>query len=73
MDQSNQKPEHQKSRRIVAIVCIALLVAMYVATFIVACLNFPGWDRMFQACIVLTIGMPILLWIYMALYKRLKR
>ena len=46
---------------------------MYVATFIVACLDFPGWGRLFQACIVATIGLPILLWIYIGMYGWLKQ
>ena len=45
-------------------ICVVLLVGMYVATLIVALLDFPGWDRLFQACLVATIGLPILLWIY---------
>ena len=45
---------------------------MYVATLIVALLDFPGWDRLFQACLVATIGLPILLWIYIWLYQQIK-
>ena len=55
-------------KQIAAIVCIVLLVGMYVATLIVALLDFPGADRLFQACLVATIGLPILLWIYIWLY-----
>lgn len=54
----------KKSKQIIALICVVLLVSLYVATFIVACLDFPGKDRMFAACLLATIGLPILLWIY---------
>ena len=59
-------------RRVLAIACIVVLVGMYVATFIVALMDFPGQDRLFQACLVATIGLPILLWIYLWLFDRVR-
>ena len=74
MSGQNQDQKKKKSgKQIAAILCSVLLVAMYVATFIVACLDFPGWGRLFQACIVATIGLPILLWIYIGMYGWLKQ
>ena len=72
MKEQNKK-QKKSAKQIAAIVCIVLLAAMYVATFIVACLDFPGWERLFQACIVATIGLPILLWIYIGMYGWLKQ
>ncbi len=70
----NQKNERKITpKQIAAIVCIVLLVGMYVATLIVALLDFPGADRLFQACLVATIGLPILLWIYIWLYQQVKK
>ena len=60
-------------KQVAAIVCIVLLVGMYVATLVVALLDFPGADRLFQACLVATIGLPILLWIYIWLYQQVKK
>ena len=71
MNQKNKKKITPK--QIAAIVCIVLLVGMYVATLIVALLDFPGADRLFQACLVATIGLPILLWIYIWLYQQVKK
>ena len=71
MNQKNEKKITPK--QIAAIVCIVLLVGMYVATLIVALLDFPGADRLFQACLVATIGLPILLWIYIWLYQQIKK
>ena len=58
--------------QVAAMICVVLLVGMYVATLIVALLDFPGWDRLFQACLVATIGLPILLWIYIWLYQQIR-
>lgn len=60
----------QKSKQIAAIICIALLVLLYVATLVVSLLDFPGSDRLFAACLVATVGLPILLWIYIWLYGK---
>ena len=53
-----------------AILCIVLLVLLYAATLIVALLDFPGSDRLFAACLMATVGLPILLWIYLWLYGK---
>lgn len=57
-------------KQIAALVCVVLLVLLYFATFIVAILDFPGSDRMFAACLVATVGLPILLWIYIWVYGK---
>lgn len=59
-----------KPKQIAAIICIALLVFLYVATLVVSILDFPGSDRLFGACIIATIGLPILLWIFIWVYGR---
>ena len=58
-------------KQIAAIICIILLAFLYVATLVVAILDFPGSDKLFASCLVATIGIPILLWIYLALYGKL--
>ena len=57
-------------KQFAALTCVILLVLLYVATLIVAILDFPGSDRLFAACLVATIGLPILLWIYIAAYGK---
>lgn len=51
-------------KQIAAMTCVILLVLLYVATLVVSLLDFPGSDRLFAACLLATIGLPILLWIY---------
>ncbi|MGN1170728.1 MAG: hypothetical protein ACI4SZ_03660 [Lachnospiraceae bacterium] len=57
-------------KRIIAWIGIILLVLLYLATLITAFLHIPGWDRLFQACLIATIGVPILIWIYVWLYQK---
>ncbi len=59
-----------KPKQIAAIICIVLLVLLYVATLIVSVLDFPGSDRLFAACLMATIGLPILLWIFIWVYGK---
>lgn len=58
-------------KQIAAIICIILLVLLYVATLVISLLDFPGSDKLFAACLLATIGLPILLWIYIWAYGRL--
>ncbi len=57
-------------KQIAAIICVILLALLYVATLVVAILDFPGSDKLFASCLVATIGLPILLWIYIAAYGK---
>ena len=59
-------------KQIAALICVVILVCMYLVTLIVACLDFSGSGKLFAACLLATIGLPILLWIYMWLYSRIK-
>lgn len=58
-------------KQIAAILGIILLLSLYVVTLVAAIADFEGSDRLFAASMGATIGMPILLWIYMALYSKL--
>ena len=59
-----------KNKQIAAIICIVLLVLLYIATLVVSLLDFPNADRLFAACLGATVGLPILLWIYIAVYGK---
>ncbi len=68
-----EKEKKKKNpKQIAALTCVVLLAAMYIFTLIVACLDFPGAARLFAACLIMTIGLPILLWIYIWLYGMYK-
>ncbi len=74
-DEKEYIMEEKKKRtpkRIAALLCVIILVGMYLLTLIVACLDFPGAGNWFAACLFATIGLPILLWVYLWLYKLMK-
>ncbi|MCM1145662.1 MAG: hypothetical protein NC318_13510 [Blautia sp.] len=68
----NKKDKKRTPKQIAALLCVVILACTYLAALIVAFLDFPGADRLFSACLLATIGLPILLWIYIWLYGVIK-
>lgn len=64
----NKKDKKRTPKQIAALLCVVVLACIYLATLVVAFLDFPGSDKFFSACLLATIGLPILLWIYIWLY-----
>ncbi len=62
----------KKAKQIAAWICIIALLTLYIATFVVSLLDFPGSDALFRACLAATVCLPILLWIYIWLYGKVK-
>ena len=56
------------SKRIAALVCVFLLVALYITTLLVAIFDRSSSGRWFLLCVIATIFIPILCWIYFWLY-----
>ena len=73
MKNDAKKKQKRAPKQIAALICVILLAAMYLFTLIVALLDFPGADRLFAACLLMTVGLPILLWIFIWIYGRTKR
>ncbi|MBQ6697309.1 MAG: hypothetical protein IJN16_11445 [Lachnospiraceae bacterium] len=69
-DNKNSKKKFT-SKQIVALIGVFLLVALYLVTLFVAIFNPDGSGRMFQACLVATVAVPVLLWIYIWMYGKL--
>lgn len=65
---SSQHSHKRTPKQIAALICVILLIAMYVITLVVACLDFGDAGRLFAGCLLATIALPILLWIYIWLY-----
>lgn len=63
----------QKRKRIMALICVILLVLLYIFTLIVSLLDFEGSGQLFAACIVATIVLPVLLWIYIWIYGQVTK
>lgn len=56
-------------KQIAAVVGLLLIVGMYVASIVFACLAKPGAEGMFMASLVATVIIPIVLYIFIALDK----
>ena len=69
-DHSNPKKKIT-SKQVVAMAGVVLLVALYIVTLIVAIVNPGESGNLFQICLVSTIAVPILIWIYVWMYGKL--
>ena len=59
------------AKKIAALIGVALLVLLYVLLLVFAVFDFEGSETMFRACLIGTVAIPILIWIYMYLYDKL--
>lgn len=59
------------AKQIAALIGVVLLVLLYVLLLVFAIFDFEGSDVMFKACLIGTVTIPVLLWIYMYLYNKL--
>ena len=59
---------HTKSQRIAALCGVILLAALYIITLIAAIFNFDGTGALFRTCLIATIVVPILIWVYIWIY-----
>ncbi|MBR1692065.1 MAG: hypothetical protein IJ711_04745 [Lachnospiraceae bacterium] len=64
---------YTKKQRIAALAGVIALLLLYAATLVCAVFNFDGTGRMFAACLLASIAIPILLWIYIAIYGKVTK
>lgn len=69
-EKKTNKPK-RTSKQIAALIGVILLVGLYIITLIVAIVNPGDSGRLFQACLVATVAVPILIWIYVWMYGKL--
>lgn len=62
-----------KSRRVLAIIGIVILLALYLTTLLLAVFGNENTTPWFMASICATVIVPILMWVYSWLYKMLKK
>jgi dolichyl-phosphate-mannose--protein O-mannosyl transferase len=62
----------KKIQRILAVIGILLLVALYAATLVLALTDDPATMDLFRASIYCTVIVPVLIWAYSFIYKLLK-
>ena len=58
-----------KIKRILAIICIILLLGLYVTTFIMALLDSSTTMFMFKGCVICTIVIPVIAYGYILLHR----
>lgn len=63
----------KRTKQILAIIGIVILVGMYVTTLILAIMNNELSNRFFMASIICTVVVPVLIYIYQWLYKLVKK
>ena len=59
----------KKIKRILAIVCVAILLGLYIATFVMALLDSSATMIMFKGCVALTLFVPLAAYGYICLHK----
>lgn len=59
-------------QKVLAIIAICLLVGLYITTLVTALIGSPAAIELFKVCVVATITIPILLWIFISIFKRVK-
>ena len=68
---SSEKKAKWTAKRIVAIIAIVLLVGMYVGTFFVALFYPADAASLFGACLMATVVIPVLAWVFIWLYGQI--
>lgn len=73
MSEINEDKPKKKitSKQVVALAGVVLLAAMYLVTLVVAIFDQNNSGRLFQACLVGTIAIPLLIWVYIWMYGKL--
>ena len=60
-------------KRILSVLVVILLAGMYIASFIFALIDSPDAFECLKISIGLTILIPVLLWIYLAMFRYIKQ
>ena len=68
----NQNEKRPKGQRILAMIGVVCLVALYIVTLISAVFTTPATKGLFMACIFSTVAIPVMLYGYILVYRALK-
>lgn len=63
----------KRHKQIAALIGVALLVALYLVTLILALCRFDGASSLFMGALACTVVIPVLIWVYIWLYGLLTR
>lgn len=74
-NQNNKETLHGRkkvtSKQVVALIGVILLVILYIVTLIVAIFDNSDSGKWFMGCILATVAVPLLIWIYTWMYGKL--
>ncbi len=62
---------HTRSQRIAAQIGVILLVLLYITTLVVAIVDTSKSGKLFALCLLATLALPLLIWIYTWLYGKI--
>lgn len=62
-----------KLKRILAMTTVVVIVLFIIATFVIACLDFPNKQAVLTSCILGTIFLPIMAWIFLWMHSIITR
>lgn len=68
----NNTGKTEKFKRTLAIAGVIILVSMYLLLLVFAIADIGNWQRYFFACLGATIIIPVILWINIYMYDRMK-
>lgn len=67
----NKDKKKVTSKQVVAMTGVILLVLLYVVTLIVSIIDKSASGQWFMICLMATVAIPILIWIYTWMYGKL--
>ena len=70
-DMQNKDKKKVTSKQVVAMTGVILLVLLYVVTLIVSIVDKSASGQWFMICLMATVAIPILIWIYTWMYGKL--
>ncbi len=70
---NEQKPKRSKAQRIAALLCVILLISLYLITLVAAIFDRSSSGKWFLLCLIGTVVIPLLTWIYVWMYGMLSK
>ncbi|MFA9462980.1 MAG: hypothetical protein ACERKN_01690 [Velocimicrobium sp.] len=68
-----KKEKRPKGQRVLAMIGVVFLLALYVITLISAIFTTPATKGLFMACIFSTVAIPVMIYGYILVYRILKK
>lgn len=70
---ANEPKKKMTSKQVLAIIGVILLVLLYIITLLAAIFDSSASGNLFMICIIASVAVPILIWMYSYLFKLFTR